>query len=225
MGERVDPEIEELLRERKIQRFRATEETILKELEGAGYDLDKARSSLDQGDYKWSTVQAYYSMFHSARALLYSQGYREKSHSALLAALTSLFVRTGLLDRDYIDDLRDAKDARESADYGMVYSEEGAIVERLDAGTDVIVNLSRGALPDARRIFRGMTVLALTARPEVLADRLAGRGREDAGEIAARLSRADRFEVEGEDVIHIDNSGTPAETVAAVRAALYPARV
>ena len=109
--------------------------------------------------------------------------------------------------------------------HGLRYGVPRAIVERLDAGTDVIVNLSRGALPDARRIFRGMTVLALTARPEVLADRLAGRGREDAGEIAARLSRADRFEVEGEDVIHIDNSGTPAETVAAVRAALYPARV
>jgi uncharacterized protein (UPF0332 family) len=126
MGERVDPVIRGLLRERKIQRFRASRETILKELEGAGYDLDKARRSLDQGDYKWSTVQAYYSMFHSARALLYSKGYREKSHSALLEALTSLFVRTGLLERDYVDDLRDAKDMRESADYGMVFSEEGA---------------------------------------------------------------------------------------------------
>ncbi|MBA7482260.1 HEPN domain-containing protein [archaeon] len=126
MGARVDPVIGGLLRERKIQRFRASRETILKELEGARYDLDKARVSLDQGDYKWSTVQAYYSMFHSARALLYSKGYREKSHSALLEALTSLFVRTGLLERDYVDDLRDAKDMRESADYGMVFSEEGA---------------------------------------------------------------------------------------------------
>ena len=126
MGERVDPVIVGLLRERKIQRFHASRETILKELEGAGYDLDKARRSLDQGDYKWSTVQGYYSMFHSARALLYSKGYREKSHSALLEALTSVFVRTGLLERDHIDDLRDAKDMRESADYGMVFSEEGA---------------------------------------------------------------------------------------------------
>lgn len=126
MGARVDPVIGGLLRERKIQRFRASRETILKELEGARYDLDKARVSLDQGDYKWSTVQAYYSMFHSARALLYSKGYREKSHSALLEALTSLFVRTGLFERFYVDDLRDAKDMRESADYGMVFSEEGA---------------------------------------------------------------------------------------------------
>jgi ribose 1,5-bisphosphokinase len=109
--------------------------------------------------------------------------------------------------------------------HGLRYGIPRAIVERLDEGTDVIANLSRGALPDARRIFRGLTVLALSARPEVLASRLAGRGREEAGDIAARLSRADRFDVEGADVVHIDNSGTPAETVAAARAALYPERV
>ena len=63
-------------------------------------------------------------MFHSGRALLYSKGYREKSHSALLEALTALFVRTGLLERDYIDDLRDAKSMRDSADYGMIFSED-----------------------------------------------------------------------------------------------------
>jgi len=126
VGARVDPVIKGLLRERKIQRFRASREAILKELEGASYDLEKARRSLEQEDHKWATVQAYYSMFHSGRALLYSKGYREKSHSALLEALTALFVRTGLLERDYIDDLRDAKSMRESADYGMIFSEEGA---------------------------------------------------------------------------------------------------
>ena len=39
MGARVDPAIEGLLRERKIQRLRASRETILKELEGADYGM------------------------------------------------------------------------------------------------------------------------------------------------------------------------------------------
>ena len=47
MGTRVDPVIKELLRERKIQRFRASREAILKELEGAGYDMEKAHRSLE----------------------------------------------------------------------------------------------------------------------------------------------------------------------------------
>jgi ribose 1,5-bisphosphokinase len=109
--------------------------------------------------------------------------------------------------------------------HGLRYGIPRGVVERLDRGTDVIANLSRGALPDARRIFRGMRVLALTARPEVLAARLSARGRETAEEIAERLARAGVFAVAGPDVVAIDNSGTPAETVAAARAALYPERV
>jgi ribose 1,5-bisphosphokinase len=108
--------------------------------------------------------------------------------------------------------------------HGLRYGIPRAIVERLDEGTDVIANLSRGALPDARRFFRGMVVLALTARPEVLAERLAGRGRESAEDIAARLARAGEHAVAGPDVVVLDNSGTPAGTVAAARAALYPVR-
>jgi ribose 1,5-bisphosphokinase len=109
--------------------------------------------------------------------------------------------------------------------HGLRYGIPRGIVERLDGGTDVIANLSRGALPDARRFFRGMQVLALTARPEVLAARLAARGRETAEDIAERLARAGEFAVAGPDVVLLDNSGTPAETVAAARAALYPERV
>jgi ribose 1,5-bisphosphokinase len=109
--------------------------------------------------------------------------------------------------------------------HGLRYGIPRAIVERLDEGTDVIANLSRGALPDARRFFRGMRVLALNARPEVLAARLAVRGRETAADIAERLARAGEFTVTGPDVVALDNSGTPAETVAAARDALYPERV
>ena len=35
-------------------------------------------------------------MFHSARALLYSKGYREKSHYYLLVAMHALFVKNKL---------------------------------------------------------------------------------------------------------------------------------
>lgn len=126
MGERMSLEIRKLIEERKLIRFRASRETILKELRGARYDLERARKSLKDGDYKWATVQAYYSMFHAARGLLYSRGFREKSHRALLTALRELFVRNGQLDRECHEDLRNAMDLREEADYGMVFSEAGA---------------------------------------------------------------------------------------------------
>ena len=126
MGERLDLVIKQLLQDRKLTRFKANREMILKELEGAEYDLEKARKSLEEGDFKWATVQAYYSMFHSARALLFSKGFREKSHRALLTALGAIFARTGGLESEHLDSFRDAMDLRESADYGMMYSEDGA---------------------------------------------------------------------------------------------------
>jgi uncharacterized protein (UPF0332 family) len=71
-------------------------------------------------------------MFHSARALLYSQGYREKSHRALLTAIREVFLRSGELGNDLIEDLSNAMDLREEADYGMTFSETGAeeVVEK-----------------------------------------------------------------------------------------------
>lgn len=126
MGDRLTSDIRRLLEDRKLIRFRATKEIILKELEGAKYDLDRACKSFKDGDNKWATVQAYYSMFHAARALLYGRGFREKSHRALLVALTELFVKSQQLNREYVEDLRTAMDLREEADYGMVFSEEGA---------------------------------------------------------------------------------------------------
>ena len=65
-------------------------------------------------------------MFHSARALIFSRAYREKSHRCLLIALEELFVRQNLLERETLETFREAMDLREEADYGATYSEEGA---------------------------------------------------------------------------------------------------
>ncbi len=126
MGNRVSPRIRRLLEERRLTRIRVNRNRVVKEMEGASYDLERARKSLADRDFKWTTIQAYYAMFHSARALLYSRGYREKSHRALLTAIRELFVRSGELDNELIEDLSNAMDLREEADYGMVFSEIGA---------------------------------------------------------------------------------------------------
>ncbi len=117
---------QKLLRERKITKIKPDRKMVLKEIEAAQYDLTKAEKTLADGDPKWTTIQAYYSIFHSARALLYSAGYREKSHRALLAALDELLVKTGKLPADLLLAFEDGMDLREEADYGMTFSEGSA---------------------------------------------------------------------------------------------------
>jgi uncharacterized protein (UPF0332 family) len=127
MGDRVAPPIRRLIEERKLTRFRASSDIIENELECANYDLNRVKGSLEREDYKWATVQGYYSMFHAARALLYTSGYREKSHRALVTALNELYVKTGRLESVHFENLKHAMDLREEADYGMTFSETGAI--------------------------------------------------------------------------------------------------
>jgi len=126
MGEPVSYELRRLLEERKLLRITPDKKLVTKEIKGANYDLIRARESLAKKDFKWATIQAYYSMFHSARALLYNEGYREKSHAALRIALRELFGASGRLSEETLHDFEDAMDLREEADYGLEYSESNS---------------------------------------------------------------------------------------------------
>jgi len=99
---------------------------VKKELDAAHSDLLEAQASYQRGGYKWCTIQTYYSMFHAARALLYSRGYREKSHYCLAVAMRHLFVEEGLLEDNLVDALDDARALREDADYRTEFSEASA---------------------------------------------------------------------------------------------------
>jgi len=71
------------LHRRGIAPFKAAPGLVPKELGQADHDLQAAKRSCGVGEHKWATIQAYYAMFHAARALLYAKGYREKSHYRL----------------------------------------------------------------------------------------------------------------------------------------------
>ena len=104
--------------------------------------------------------------------------------------------------------------------HGLSYGVPTSVLEDLAAGRDVLANLSRAAIPAAARRFQPMLVLHVTASPEVLAERLVGRGREGAADIARRLQRA-RFDVPTDaPVIKIVNDGALEAAVAAALAGL-----
>ena len=96
-----------------------------KELDLAKADLNAAKSSLKGNDSKWDTVQAYYSMFHAGRALVYKEGYRERSHACLIIALKEIYQGKGL-DVGLIDAMQEAKALRENADYVGEFSHDSA---------------------------------------------------------------------------------------------------
>jgi len=74
--------------------------------------------------------------------------------------------------------------------HGLRYALPGSIADDLAAGRTVIANVSRAVIAAAREKHAATTVVVVTAPPEVLARRLAARGREDAADVEARLARA-----------------------------------
>ena len=80
----MNQEFEQCLENKKIISFARGKNLIKKELLVAKSDLSDAKAGYENERYKWSTIQGYYAMFHAARALIYSQGYREKATTAWL---------------------------------------------------------------------------------------------------------------------------------------------
>ena len=108
--------------------------------------------------------------------------------------------------------------------HGLFYGVPTEVDADLATGRDMLVNLSRSVLVEAASHFPGFVAIALTATSEVLAERLAARGRENADEIQRRLARAGSGLPEGVAAISIDNSGTLDSTVQTALSALYPVR-
>ncbi|ETX27746.1 phosphonate metabolism protein/1,5-bisphosphokinase (PRPP-forming) PhnN [Roseivivax isoporae] len=106
--------------------------------------------------------------------------------------------------------------------HGLRYGIPAAPLDAARAGRLVLFNGSRQALGEARERLPGLRAVLVTARPEVLAARLAARGREDPADIAARLARADAGLPAGLPVAVVDNSGSVEAGIAAFLAALQP---
>lgn len=111
--------------------------------------------------------------------------------------------------------------ARDSGAYALSWSAHGlgygiprAIETELAAGRQVVINVSRGVIAEARARYPGTQVVAVTAPAEVLAERLAGRGRESAEEILARLARQAPAAADGPNVWRIDNGGRAEAAIA-----------
>jgi uncharacterized protein (UPF0332 family) len=119
-------EFKDCLEQGKIIRFPQGRKLVDKEMNSAWSDLEDAGFGFGHARYKWSTIQAYYAMYHAARALIYSMGYRERNHYCLLVALQALFVDRGVLDTDLAESFRLAMMLRQNADYRSDFSEEGA---------------------------------------------------------------------------------------------------
>ncbi len=106
--------------------------------------------------------------------------------------------------------------------HGLCYGIRPAELSPLAQGRDVVFNGSRAALPGCLAAFPALRVIEICVSPEVLAERLAARGRETAQDIARRLERAALPLPAGIAALRVMNDTTPEAGIAALIAAVQP---
>ncbi|WP_409190891.1 phosphonate metabolism protein/1,5-bisphosphokinase (PRPP-forming) PhnN [Bradyrhizobium sp. RDM4] len=89
------------------------------------------------------------------------------------------------------------RSAREHGDFAVHWAAHGhsyalpiEINDDIRAGRAVVANVSRTVIGALREAYANVVVVAITAPPEVLAQRLAARSRHSDGSIADRLARS-----------------------------------
>lgn len=106
--------------------------------------------------------------------------------------------------------------------HGLCYAIPASVRRELEQGRHVIVNLSR-SVPQLLRL-KGLPVLVVhvTARADMLEQRLRARGRELDADQQSRLLRGEALDREVEADIRIENNGSIDSAVSALMEALMP---
>ena len=137
-------DIETCIKEGHLRIVKPDKRIQRKELDSADYDLKRAGASSDDRDYKWSIIQSYYAVFHSARAILDNFGYKEKRHFAVGVVLEDL-AKNKKINVRLVSDFHAAMSAREDADYRDTYSKETS---------DYMIEISEEFVKEIKRIIK-----------------------------------------------------------------------
>ena len=135
---------EKFLKDNLIKKEKPDFRQIEYQIKRANKDLKTAEANLSI-DLTWAFAIAYHAMMRASKALIYSKGYREKSHYYLLVALKSLFVDTNALSEEISSEFHDAMILREDADYHGNFTKDGA---------DAVLETAKELLALAKSILR-----------------------------------------------------------------------
>ncbi len=92
--------------------------------------------------------------------------------------------------------------------HGLWYGIPASIEQHLDEGRHVVVNVSRGVIPEVRQRLQPARIVSIEVPRDVLRARLQGRNRESEAEIESRLDRAAAFQIGGPDVVRLHNDSS-----------------
>ncbi|MEK6527764.1 MAG: HEPN domain-containing protein [Nitrospirota bacterium] len=104
-----------------LRKISASEDNALRSINKAGSWLKEAQKSFQIKAYDSSVLSSYLAMFHSARAILFFDGYREKSHACVARYLEDNYVRRKKLEKKWVDLLDHNREIRHENQYDLSF--------------------------------------------------------------------------------------------------------
>lgn len=122
----------------------ATKALIEGYIQKADKKLEVACRLFKSGDYEDAISRAYYCAFHSAQALLLTEGQHADTHRGVITLFGFLFVKTGRFPKHLGKYLTNLKDDRETADYeAYTYIDEETAENALKEAEEFLVQTKR----------------------------------------------------------------------------------
>ncbi|NIA03188.1 MAG: HEPN domain-containing protein [Nitrospirae bacterium] len=118
---------EQCIAEGNIVEIKINPEKISRELKEAEFDLESSEHSEAKNNFKWTSIQAHYSLMHSFNALLNSKGYRANGYLCQISGINKFYVGEGLINEEYLKDFEYSHKIYEGGDNPYNHKEDFAI--------------------------------------------------------------------------------------------------
>ena len=104
-----------------LRRIPPSKDKAAQSLKKAREWLKEAENSLRGNALNSSILASYMVMFHAARTILFLDGFREKSHACVARYLDEKYVKTGKLDKKWVELLDHNREIRHNDQYDLSY--------------------------------------------------------------------------------------------------------
>ena len=130
--------LDECYRKELLRRVEPSLEKARRSLQQSRVWQDEARKSLAAGAFRSAMVSSYNGYFHAARAILYRDGLREKSHLCIELYLSS-YVTKGVLEPPWIAQFSRMRSARHMDLYSFTAAPSREEVESALRGAEAFL--------------------------------------------------------------------------------------
>jgi len=114
-------DINQLIEEGLIRAIPKSKQKADESIKTAESWLKEAKNNFESKAIKSCIISSYLVMFHSARAILFADGFREKSHFAVARFLEDKYTRNNLLEEKWINLLDHYRETRHNDQYSTSF--------------------------------------------------------------------------------------------------------